>query len=273
MPGAPEEQTLPACPRRTPRGTPDLPHGCRPSASAQPLSPTAPTAELALTHFPARRAAVPRCPPARPPAALSPPRDAAPRPSPAVSPPRPGLTRGLPAGTEPSGASHRPTDRPTGCPGSGRYLRAVLQSLFQEELVHGGHVGAASRRNPGRSGVRGAGTPRRRGSAAPVPPSLRPAGAAPTLCRHRARLDGFAGEAEAAHSAQFPSAGGSESRAGRLPAAISSAGSGTEGSDGGRPVPSFPARVAAGSGFPQLRSLRAGLRKERCGSGPGYPLS
>lgn len=83
-----------------------------------------------------------------------------------------------------------PTDRRTGCPG---YLRAVLQSLFQEELVHGGHVGAASRRSRGRSGVRGAGTPRRRGSAASVPPSLRPAGAAPALCRHRARLDGSAG--------------------------------------------------------------------------------
>lgn len=95
-----------------------------PSASAQPLSPTAPTAELPLTHFPARRAAAPRCPPAPPPAQLSPTRDAAPRPSPAVSPPRPGRTRGLPADTEPSGASHRPTDRPTdglsrlpaGCP-------------------------------------------------------------------------------------------------------------------------------------------------------------
>lgn len=38
--------------------------------------------------------------------------------------------------------------------------------------------------------MRGAGTPRRRGSAASVPPSAVPAGAAAALCRQRALLDG-----------------------------------------------------------------------------------
>lgn len=103
-----------------------------------------------------------------------------------------------------------------------RYLRAVLKSFFQEELVDGGHLGLATRLGAGWAGPGfGCGVPPHGGGRGC--PSVRP-----SVRRLRVRAAGCAGGAGAAHSSQFPSVGGSESRGragkGWLPAAINSSG-------------------------------------------------
>lgn len=121
---------------------------------------------------------------------------------------------------------------------AGRYLRAVLQSLFQEKFVDGGHVGAAARLGAG-SWVRGDGRrPRTRpgGGARPRPssPRGRPRVSAGSGAR---RLPGSSGGVGAAARGRslLPvpvrrrkrvtgRAGGSAAGGGWLPAAITSSG-------------------------------------------------
>lgn len=277
--GDAEEQTACFFPRRTPRRTPDFPHGrtaaVRPSQRIPaPRRLRPPSAELAPTPR------LPRHPPAPPPAPLSRPQDAAPRLSPALSPPRPGQTR-----------RHRalrcvtPTDGRTGCPGSGRYLRAVLQSLFQEELVDARHVGAAARRSPGRSGVRSSGTPRRRGSAASVCPSL------PPSVRRRGGSRGALQAPSTAGRLRWRGQGRSlrpvpvgrrkrvtgRASGGRLPAAITLAGSGRraqmEGGSWRPPAAPLPESRVARRGMQQRPwmppQLREAVRAQGCDNNQG----
>lgn len=106
-------------------------------------------------------------------------------------------------------------------------------------------------------------------------PAARLGGVRPSLCRPRGggrgalqaagtagRLRGGAG---AAHSAQFPSAGGSESRGGpgggRLPAAISSAGSGMEGPDWRAARALLRAREAGGAASHSSAPREQGCRR------------
>lgn len=126
-----------------------------------PCSPTAPAAEVTLTRFSARREpALLPCPPA-------PPADTPlPQRRDGCSPALPRWQPTAPAGPSDRHRRHLRCVTPAGRPGSPRgkrpparlrppprlrpwqraaNLRAVLQSLFQEEFVDGGHVGAAGR--------------------------------------------------------------------------------------------------------------------------------
>lgn len=259
-----------------PRGTPNIPRVPCAHLGA-PRSPTAPRAELTLTHFPARRAAAP-CPPAPPPAPLSPPRDAAPRPSPAVSPHRPGQTHGLPADTERSGASRRPSEgRRAGLsPGAATTCGLSCRASSRRSLSTAGML--VLRRGGALAGAGCAALARPGGGARQCPslPLSGPAGAAPALCRHRARLHGSAGGAGtgAAHSAQFPSAGGSESRGGPVgggflpPLARRAAGRRSQ-MEGGRAL--LPARLAGWSGLPQPRPRESRVAEGGMEQGPWMP--
>lgn len=206
------------------KNLPPTPQGYPLLASQHPRSPRVPTGQVTLTHFSAPQEPAPL--PLRP-AALH-------RPLTPLSPPGTGPTEVSPP------APHRRLRcvTPASPLAAGRYLRAVLQSLFQEKFVDGGHVGAAARLGAG-SWVRGDGRhPRTRpgGGARPRPssPRGRPRVSAGSGAR---RLPGSAGAVGAAARGRslLPvpvrrrkrvtgRAGGSAAGGGWLPAAINSSG-------------------------------------------------